>query len=57
MLGVRPGATLEEAEAAYSRLALVHHPDRGGSDEQMAKLNAAIEKARKESPDYLKRSG
>jgi hypothetical protein len=40
------GATLDEAEAAYRRLAALHHPDRGGSHERMAQLNQAIAEAR-----------
>ena len=38
----------EQAEEAYKRLALKHHPDRGGSDEIMGRLNEAIAQARAE---------
>lgn len=48
VLGLGPGATLEQAEEAYRRLALQEHPDRGGQGERMARLNDAIERARKE---------
>ena len=41
-------ATLEEAEANYRRLARTAHPDAGGSDDEMARLNAAIAVAREE---------
>lgn len=47
VLGVGINATLEIAEEAYSRLAMIHHPDRGGSAEKMAKLNDAISEARR----------
>ena len=39
-------ATLDEAESAYKRLAMQHHPDRGGEHEVMVKINLAIEEAR-----------
>jgi hypothetical protein len=48
VLGVAQDAPTEVVEAAYRALAAKHHPDRGGSHEAMARLNAAIEAARKE---------
>ncbi|MDB5095562.1 MAG: hypothetical protein JWO85_3663 [Candidatus Eremiobacteraeota bacterium] len=39
-------STVKEAEAAYYDAARTAHPDMGGSDAQMAALNAAIAKAR-----------
>lgn len=50
LLGFGPNdrVLLEEAEAAWRRLAQAHHPDRGGSHEQMARLNRAIASAREE---------
>lgn len=36
-------AHTEDIEKAYKRLAMVHHPDRGGSDQQMSRINAARE--------------
>lgn len=39
-------SSIAVAEQAYRRLAGIHHPDRGGSQERMADLNAAIEAAR-----------
>lgn len=41
-------AKLADAEEAYKVLALKYHPDRGGSEEIMANLNAAIAQARQE---------
>lgn len=41
VLGVDPAATAPVIEAAYKRLASIHHPDKGGSEEMMAKLNKA----------------
>ena len=47
--GIGPISTLERAESLYRRKARTHHPDApGGSNESMARLNAAIEAARKE---------
>jgi hypothetical protein len=43
-------ATRLEATAAYRRLAADAHPDRGGSDERMAELNAARDAALKALP-------
>lgn len=41
ILGVQPNATEDEIEHAYKFKAMVRHPDRGGSHELMAELNAA----------------
>jgi len=41
VLGVSPDATDEEIKAAWRRLAMLNHPDRGGSDEEMANVNVA----------------
>jgi hypothetical protein len=48
ILGVRRDEPLEQVENKYRSLALRAHPDRGGSQEQMARLNRAIEQARRE---------
>ena len=40
-----PCLTIDDARAAYRRAAAVAHPDRGGSDTQMAELNRAWEQA------------
>jgi DnaJ-like protein len=36
VLGVKPGASLDEAMAAYRRLAMQYHPDRNPGDEAAA---------------------
>lgn len=41
VLGVKEGATAAEIESAFREKAKKAHPDAGGSNEQMAKLNAA----------------
>ena len=43
VLGLAPGASLEEVRTAYSRLIRRVHPDLGGSDALAALLNAAKE--------------
>lgn len=48
VLGVRDGATIDEAEAAFRQKARDAHPDRGGSHAAMAALTVAISEARKE---------
>lgn len=40
-LDVSVSASREEIEQAYRRLAMEHHPDRGGDPERMARINAA----------------
>lgn len=48
VLGVKVNATVREIKAAYRALAKVAHADTGGSDEAMARLNAARDQAMKE---------
>jgi hypothetical protein len=48
VLGVRPDAPMEIVEVAYKTRAKTAHPDRGGSVEAMAELNAAVERIRSE---------
>lgn len=47
ILGVAPDASLEAINAAYRVMAVVRHPDQGGSDLAMAELNAARDAGRK----------
>lgn len=46
ILGVRPGATPEEVDAAFRQKAKTAHPDTGGSAEAMQELNEARNKLR-----------
>jgi hypothetical protein len=41
ILDLKPGATREEVQAAYTRLMKLVHPDKGGGAGLAAKLNAA----------------
>lgn len=36
-----PNATEEQIQTAHARLSMKHHPDRGGSNDKMAEINAA----------------
>jgi hypothetical protein len=47
-LGLAPPITLERARAAYKARALEVHPDRGGSHEQMSRLNQAFDAVREQ---------
>jgi transcriptional regulator with XRE-family HTH domain len=44
-LGVPSSSDPELARRAMTRLALAYHPDRGGTRDQMTRINAAYEKA------------
>ena len=44
-LGVPPNADPGAIRRAWARLAHAHHPDKGGTQEQMVRLNAAYERA------------
>ncbi len=44
VLGVSPGDGMEVVRARYHELALLNHPDRGGSVGKMRELNAAYER-------------
>lgn len=48
VLGVGPDAPLVAIEAAWERLAKQHHPDIGGSHDEMARINRARDIAREE---------
>lgn len=45
-LGVPQNADAGLVRRAMSKLALAYHPDKGGTQDQMARINAAYEKAR-----------
>lgn len=47
VLGISPTATQEEIKAAYRRLAMKHHPDRGGSQDEFQKIKVAYEQLMK----------
>lgn len=47
VLNLPQDCTLDAIDAAYRRLALERHPDRGGSREAMVELNIARDQARK----------
>lgn len=42
VLGIRPDASYDEAKNAYKRLAIVHHPDKGGSEEAFDRITKAF---------------
>jgi DnaJ homolog subfamily C member 19 len=41
LLEVQPTASRPVVEAAYRKLAALHHPDKGGDEELMKRLNRA----------------
>ena len=43
ILGVKPNATKDEIKRAFRQRAWKAHPDRGGSNQEMMKVNAAFE--------------
>jgi len=46
ILGVSEDASVEEIDLAYRKLAKAHHPDNGGSHEEMARINVARKEGR-----------
>ena len=45
-LGVPPNADAGTVRRAWARLALAYHPDKGGTQAQMARINEAHEQAK-----------
>lgn len=43
ILGVSPGASPEEIKSAFKKLAMQHHPDRGGDTEKFKEINNAYQ--------------
>lgn len=56
VLGLARGATLEEVRKAYLKLALKHHPDKGGSEEKFKEIAAAKDKIEEEFANPGKRT-
>lgn len=50
VLMVQKDATRDQIIAAYRQLALIHHPDKGGRHEDMARLTAARDRALERFP-------
>jgi len=53
IIGIHEGATRQEIKAAFRKLALQHHSDRGGEDDQFRKIKQAYEELKigKKYPD------
>jgi hypothetical protein len=49
LLGIKPGASEEEIDAASRAKAMAAHPDRGGSASAMADLNEARRKLKEQA--------
>ncbi|ACO70227.1 predicted protein, partial [Micromonas commoda] len=43
VLGVSFGASDEEVRVAFKRLALIHHPDKGGNQDAFVEIRQAFE--------------
>lgn len=52
ILGLPNLVSTLEVRAAYRKLALVHHPDRGGDQEKMKEINEAYEFLTKHKEEY-----
>jgi len=53
VLGLKDGCTPEQARAAYRRLALAHHPDKGGSEEVFVRITQAYERITESPKDSI----
>ena len=52
ILGLPDFASPEEIKKVYRKLALIHHPDRGGDQERMKLINAAYDILSKRKNEY-----
>ena len=43
VLGVNKSSTQEEIKKAYRKMAIEHHPDKGGSEDKFKKITEAYE--------------
>lgn len=43
ILGIPPSASLDEIKSAFKKLAMLHHPDRGGDAEKFKEINNAYQ--------------
>lgn len=50
-LGLSPGASVEEIKQAYRKMAMKHHPDRGGNEEEFKKIKEAYETLEKKESE------
>ncbi|AGU68323.1 small T antigen [Butcherbird polyomavirus] len=46
LLGLPPHASYDDIKAAYRKQALMYHPDKGGDEEKMKRLNCLMDKAK-----------
>ena len=55
ILGISENSSFDDIHKAFRKLALIHHPDRGGQDEQFKKIRRAYEDLMegKKYPDTL----
>lgn len=54
-LDMQPILNIKEAQRQFKRLALVHHPDKGGSADNFRSIKAALDKIVASIEDYRKR--
>jgi DnaJ family protein A protein 2 len=52
VLGVEDGATMQEVKKAYKKLAMVHHPDKGGDEERFKQITEAYQELTNPSPKF-----